>query len=214
MTPLSRTEIIKSRPIGDGLNAFRDEFILICRISGLPYSIQSIHELDHDALQNLCICLILALQALPASRALPPVVGGAHKNLFNDLSRLSSSINSDEFNLNQLLPLLVAAFHRESDEVIWDKIYTAAAETTPPPRPPPYVEQTPYSCSTSMILNSHKHQDNIDALLKEELGSIYTDIPGFKKAFFGEVKDLEKAGTAVFYKFIKGEDPLYRKPTD
>ncbi|KAE8397967.1 hypothetical protein BDV37DRAFT_276489 [Aspergillus pseudonomiae] len=210
MAQLSKREIIESRPIGDGLNAFRDEFVSTCRSSGLPCSVQSVHELDHDALQNLCICLILALQALPASRALPPVVG-AHKNLFNDLSRLSSSVNSDEFNLERLLPLLIAAFERESDEVIWDNIYAAAAETTPPPRPPPYVEQTPYSCSTSMISNSHERRDDIDPVLKEELGSIYTDVPGFEEAFFGGVEDLEKAGTAVFHRSIEGDDPLYRE---
>ncbi|GMG12505.1 unnamed protein product [Aspergillus oryzae] len=163
------------------------------------------------ALQSLCIWLILALQALPASRALPPVVG-AHKNLFNDLSRLCSSINSDEFNLERLLPLSIAAFNREFDEVIWDKLYAAAAETTPPhPRPPPYVEQMPYSCSTSMISNSHERRDDIDPVLKKELGSIYTDVPGFEEAFFGGVKDLEKAGTAVFHRFIEGDDPLYRE---
>ncbi|KAE8155744.1 hypothetical protein BDV40DRAFT_294090 [Aspergillus tamarii] len=157
------TEIIESRPIGDGLNAFRDEFVLTCRSSGLPCSVQSVHELYHDTLKNLCICLILALQALPASRALPPVVG-AHKNLFNYLSRLSSSINSDEFNLERLLPLLIAAFNRESDEVIWDKIYAAAAESTPPPGRHP-----------TMISNSHERRDDIDPVLKEKLGSTYTD---------------------------------------
>ncbi|KAB8213788.1 hypothetical protein BDV33DRAFT_49016 [Aspergillus novoparasiticus] len=73
-----------------------------------------------------------------------------------------------------------------------------------PPRPPPYVEQTPYSCSTSMISNSHERRDDIDPVLKEELSSIYTDVPGFEEALFGGVKDLEKAGTAVFHRFIEG----------
>ncbi|KAE8355970.1 hypothetical protein BDV28DRAFT_11660 [Aspergillus coremiiformis] len=210
MSRPSKREIIESKPIGEGLNAFRDEFTSSCRGSGLPCSIQSVHNLDHEALQSLCICLILALQALPASRVLPPVVG-AHKNLFGDLSRLSSSINSNDFNLDQLIPLLVAVLNQESDEVIWDKIYTAAAESTPPPRPPPYVEQTPYSYSTSIISNSHERRDDIDAVLKEELGSIYTDVPGFDEAYFGCVKDLHKAGTAVFHRCIEGDDSLYNE---
>ncbi|KAE8396977.1 hypothetical protein BDV37DRAFT_277269 [Aspergillus pseudonomiae] len=188
MALLSKREIIESRPIGDGLNAFRDEFVSTCRSSG-----QMTVSNRESALQNLCICLILALKALPASRALPLVVG-AHKNLFNDLSRLSSSINSNEFNLERLLPLLIAAFN-------------TAAETTRPP----CVEQTPYSCSTSMISNSHERRDDIGPVLKEELGSIYTDVLGFEEAFFGGVKDLEKAGTAIFHRSIEGDDPLYRE---
>lgn len=48
MALLSKREIIEFRPIGDGLNAFRDEFVSTCRSSGLPCSVQSVHELDHD----------------------------------------------------------------------------------------------------------------------------------------------------------------------
>ena len=62
-----------------------------------------------------------------------------------------------------------------------------------------------------MISNSHERRDDIDPVLKEELGSIYTDVPGFEEAFFGGVEDLEKAGTAVFHGFIEGDDPLYRE---
>ncbi|KAB8213789.1 hypothetical protein BDV33DRAFT_184036 [Aspergillus novoparasiticus] len=53
MALLSKREIIESRPIGDGLNAFREEFLLTCRSSGLPCSIQSVHELDHDGTYSL-----------------------------------------------------------------------------------------------------------------------------------------------------------------
>lgn len=53
MAQLSKREIIESRPIGDGLNAFRDEFVSTCRSSGLPCSVQSVHELDHDGTYSL-----------------------------------------------------------------------------------------------------------------------------------------------------------------
>ncbi|KAB8213145.1 hypothetical protein BDV33DRAFT_185361, partial [Aspergillus novoparasiticus] len=46
-------EIIESRPIGNGLNAFRDELVSTCRSSGLPCSVQSVHELDYDGTYSL-----------------------------------------------------------------------------------------------------------------------------------------------------------------
>jgi hypothetical protein len=69
------------------------------------------------ALQNLSLDLILALQTLPASRVLRPVKSGS-KNLFGDLSRLSASAYSNEFDVERLIPLLVAILKEEPDAVI------------------------------------------------------------------------------------------------
>ena len=159
------------------------------------------------ARQNLSLDFILALQALPASRLLPPI--SARKNLFSDLSRLSSSINSDEFDFERLIPLLGAILDQESDGLIWDKVYAAAAESTPPPRPLPYSAQTPYSHTTSAISNSHEYRDDMDAVLKKELGSIYTDVPGFDETYFGGVKGLREAGAAVFSRCKEGDNSPY-----
>jgi hypothetical protein len=38
----------------------------------------------------------------------------------------------------------------------------------------------------------------VDNALKEELGTMYIDIPGFYEAFFGGVADLETASRVIF----------------
>jgi hypothetical protein len=149
----------------------------------------------------------LALQALPASRSLPSISGG--RNLFGDLSRLSATINSDDFDNERLIPALGAILNRESDEVIWDKVYAVATESTPPPRPLPLLNQTPYLHTTSSIVNSSEHRKHVDEVLREELGSIYIGVPGFFEAYFGGIDGLEKSSAAVFQKCKQGVTPLF-----
>jgi len=49
----------------------------------------------------------------------------------------------------------------------------------------------------------------VDDILKEELGTIYIDIPGFYAAFFRGMADLETTSKVVFKKYREGSNPLY-----
>jgi len=66
-----------------------------------------------------------------------------------DLSRLSSAVISDNFNFDRAKPLLSTVLNNESDELIWDKVYCAVTESTPPPRPLSSFPQTPWLRNTS-----------------------------------------------------------------
>ncbi|TQB71503.1 hypothetical protein MPDQ_007542 [Monascus purpureus] len=201
MAQPSRADIIETKPIGEGLNAFHDNLTLTFKDSGLPCSIDSLF------LQNLLLDLILALQALPASRVLRSVSGC--RSLFSDLSRLSSAVNSDDFDLERLVPLLGAVLNKESDNAVWDKVYAVAVESTPPPKPLPFLSQTPYLHTTSSFVNSSEHRKYVDAVLKEELSSIYIGVPGFYEAYFGGIEGLEETGAVVFRRCMEGDNPLF-----
>ncbi|OBT44352.1 hypothetical protein VE00_05845 [Pseudogymnoascus sp. WSF 3629] len=127
----TRSEVIKSKPIGDGLNVFRDSFNSLCKELGVSYSVDGLQQIDDEGLQNSALDLISALQIPPASRILPSNIG--NKNFFGDLSRLNSAVNSDDFDINRVTPLLKAVINNESDDIIWDKAYAAVTEFTPPP---------------------------------------------------------------------------------
>ena len=147
---------------------------------------------------------------LPASRLLPSCSDS--KSLYGDLSRLHTAVYGNEFDIERVIPLLNAVLTNEPDEeVIWNKVYAAVTESTPPPRPLPYLVQTPYLPNTSSFVNSSEHRKHVDDVLKEELGSLYVGVPGFYEAFFREVRDLEAVGTAVFRKCKEGDNPLYRE---
>ncbi|KAB5514925.1 hypothetical protein GE09DRAFT_1161614 [Coniochaeta sp. 2T2.1] len=124
--------IIKDNPIGNGLDAFRASFDTVCADKRIPYTPDTPGHLDLEDVQNLALDLLSALQSLRASRLLRP--GGSGKNLFSDLSRLSSAVNSDDFDLDRIKPLLRAALadHRD-DALIWNRVYDAVTESTPPP---------------------------------------------------------------------------------
>lgn len=118
------------------------------------------------ARKSISLDLVVALQALPASRVLPPVVG--RQNLLSDLIILTSRINANESQFENLIPLLHAILSRESDDSIWDKVYAAVAESTSHPQPASYIKHIPYSHSTSASPNFNDHVDDIDAILEEE----------------------------------------------
>ncbi|GKZ54720.1 hypothetical protein AnigIFM49718_010539 [Aspergillus niger] len=208
MTRSSIAEIIEQEPIGARMNAFRAKLALTCEDLGLPYCVKSLYDLENEgSRKSISLDLVVALQALPASRVLPPVAG--RQNLLSDLIILTSRINANEFQFENLIPLLHAILSRESDDGIWDKVYAAVAESTPHPQPASYFKHIPYSHSTNASPNFNDHVDDIDAILEEELGSIFTDAPGFDEAYFGAVEDLKEVAAVVFDKLRKHDGPLY-----
>jgi hypothetical protein len=103
------------------------------------------YSLTPIALKNLLLDLILALQGLPASRSLLSKFG--NRNLFGDLSTLNSAVNSDNFDIERIIPLLDTVLNEEPDDLVWAKVYNAVIEsisrtvitkpTTPPQSGPP-----------------------------------------------------------------------------
>jgi hypothetical protein len=165
--------------------------------------------LTNAELHNLLLDLIHALQGLPASRHLPSCRGG--KNLLDDLSKLMTAVNANSVDGERILPLLQAVVRKESDETIWDKVYAAVSESTPPPRPASFIQQTPWLRSTGSFANSTEHRKYVDDVLKEELGQMHVGVPGFYDAFFGDVAALDTVAQVVFDGCRDGDTPLYQE---
>jgi hypothetical protein len=161
------------------------------------------------------------LQVLPASRSLPSK--GNNVNLFGDLLELNSAVNSGNFDIERILPLLRVVLKNEPDEVIWNNVYaaiaastafTVAKPTTPPLSAPTLTasfQQTPRLHNTGSFANSTEHRKYVDGVLKEELGQLYVGVPDFFDAYFGSVPCLKPVAQAVFDKCKEGDNPLYRE---
>ncbi|KAF2844333.1 hypothetical protein T440DRAFT_460691 [Plenodomus tracheiphilus IPT5] len=208
MSTQSRSRIIESKPIGEGLDGFRNTFNSICEDIGVPNSSQALDQVDYEETQDLLVTLISALQALPAARLLHSRNGS--RNLFHDLLRLNAAVSSNEFDAERIRPLLDVILNNQPDEVVWDRVYNAVIESTPPPRPTSSFQQTPLSINTGSFANSTEHRKHVDDVLKEELGHLYVGIPGFAEAFFGDVPGLRLVAQAVLDKCKEGESPLFR----
>ncbi|KAI1091600.1 hypothetical protein F5B19DRAFT_260948 [Rostrohypoxylon terebratum] len=169
-----------------------------------------VESIESTYLQNISIDLILALQHLRVSRLL--LFTG--KNLFNHLSSLNIAINSEAFDYERVKPLLRAVIAKKPDEEIWAQVYYALTESTPPPRPiASHFKQTPLSRNMGSLVSSSERRIDTDDVLKEDLGPMYVDIPGFYDAFFGRIPDLEMASKAIFKMCCdeSGSDPLFRE---
>ncbi|KAK3312493.1 hypothetical protein B0H66DRAFT_608756 [Apodospora peruviana] len=219
MADQPRSEIIKDNPIGKGLDAFRASFNSICEGASVSCTLDALEQLGQEDLQNLALDLLLALQSLRASRLLRS--SGRGKNLFSDLSRLNSAVNSDNFNLDHIKPLLKSVLADNPDDAqIWDRVYNAVTESTPPLRLiASSFQQTPWLHNTSGFANSSEYRKDVDRVLRDELGAMYVGLPRFHEAFFGRVARLETASEAVFKKCMEGSEPLFSNgwsgwPTD
>ncbi|PVH98640.1 hypothetical protein DM02DRAFT_681826 [Periconia macrospinosa] len=209
MTDESRSKVIKANPIGKGLDTFRDSFEFKCR--GLAITgADALYHLSGEGPKNSLLDLISALQ-------------GHNVNLFGDLLELNSAVNSGNFDIERVIPLVRAVLNNEPDEVIWNNVYAAVAastvftvaEPTTPPLSAPSLaasfQQTPWLYNTGSFANSTEHRKYVDGVLKEELGQLYVGVPGFFDAYFGSVPGLKSVAQAVFDKCKEGNNPLFQE---
>ncbi|KAH7111261.1 hypothetical protein B0J11DRAFT_192449 [Dendryphion nanum] len=202
MVSRSRSEIIRSNPIGNRLDGFRSTYT-----SDWKNKVDS--NIDHKDLRQILLALFPTLQSLDIVQALPSQRGNG--DLLHDLASLYLSIVSDSFDNARVEPLLDAILNKQPDEAIWDAAYDAVTESTPPPRATSSAQRTPWLHSTASIVNSSERRIHVDKVLKEELGPMCVDIPGFSEAFFGEVAGLGPAAQAVFDKCKEGDTPFYEE---
>ncbi|KAL1856459.1 hypothetical protein Daus18300_010726 [Diaporthe australafricana] len=155
---------------------------------------------DHDAAE--------AAHGLRTSRVLSS--RGKGKNLFSDLSKFNATVNSDHFDFDYIRPLLDAVLTDKADNEIWDQVYAAVTESTPPPRPTASsLQETPWLRNTSSFANSSEHCKYMNDVLKEKLGFMYVGLRNFDRTYFGNVADLESASEAFFKQCMKGSNPLF-----
>jgi hypothetical protein len=148
-------------------------------------------------------------QNLPAADLLPATT--RRGTLRSDLLRLELSLDSDDFDLDRIKPLLIAALaDHPDDSLIWDRVYDAVTESTPSPRPiASSLQQTPWLRNTGSFANSSEHRKYVDSILKEELGPMYVGLPDFHKTYFGDVLNLETVSDTFFNDCLKRNDPLF-----
>ncbi|KAI0599143.1 hypothetical protein F4775DRAFT_128571 [Biscogniauxia sp. FL1348] len=208
MTDQDRSEIIRDNPIETRLDSFRASFDSICKDKGIACSPDALGQLDQEDVQNLSWDLLAGLQTLFITRLLPSSTGRG--TLRNNLLALNSAVASDSFDYDRVKPLLAAVIAKKSDEEIWDQVYNAIAESTPPPRLiASSPQETRWLRNTSSFVNSSEHRRYVDDVLTEELGPMYVGLRNFHETYFGAVAGLDTAVDAVFKSCTQGEDPLF-----
>ncbi|KAI9854205.1 MAG: hypothetical protein M1813_001337 [Trichoglossum hirsutum] len=191
MASLSKSEILQSKPIGEGLNAFRDLYNTTrTDLPELSDAVGHMHIGD-EGLKELVLDLILALQGLPAARLLRSPNG--RDTLRTHLLRFTPLVDSGDFDIRSAIPLLNKVLSGAPDADIWGGVYSLVTESTPPPRPLPYLDRTPISFNTGSLANTSEYRKYFDDALKDELdSSLYIDI------------------SSLFDTFFEGENPLYK----
>ncbi|CAH0019548.1 unnamed protein product [Clonostachys rhizophaga] len=175
------SRLIEDHPIGSHLDIFRDSFTSLCKDRTIFHSPDPLAHFTHEDIQNLALDLLSFLRKLPVILLLQSKTG--HGPLRNDLLKLISAVASNEFDVNRVKPLLKSALADELDDaLIWKHLYDAVTESTPPPRPiPSSIQQTPLSQNTGGLVNSSEFRQDVDPILKLELGPLYAGLPNSTK---------------------------------
>ncbi|KAL9122920.1 MAG: hypothetical protein Q9187_000532 [Circinaria calcarea] len=194
-----RSEIISSKPIGEGLKAFRDSL-------NPAWDPDRAHQSGNQDFKNRVVDLLLALQNLPAARLIPSNTRPG--TLFGDLQLLGSSVDTDNFEIQPLIRLFKAVLNNEPDEDIWNKVSAAVTESTPPPRPTVFdklLADTPLR-STSSSQQSHEqtHKEIDRRILQEIDGCFYKNTKGFYERYF-EGKEWSE----IAEKIMEDVDPQF-----
>ncbi|RYP24006.1 hypothetical protein DL767_008680 [Monosporascus sp. MG133] len=186
--------IIKQHPIGKGIDTFRASFDQVCKNRKISCTPRAMDQFAHEA-----------------SRLLRSKT--SRKPIFNNLSSLNSAIISNAFDLNRIKPLLYAALAENlNDTYIWNQVYSTVSESTPPPRPiASSLQQTPWLHNTNSFANFSEYRQDVDKILRSELGPLYIGLPRFREVFFGRVTGLETASEAVFKKYSEKSNPLFKE---
>ncbi|OAA65095.1 serine/threonine-protein kinase Sgk2 [Akanthomyces lecanii RCEF 1005] len=206
----SEQQLIRENQIGDGLDSFRSSFKSICDRGSIPPSAESIELLDSEDIRIVSLPFLSTLQGLSVAGLLPSKSG--NKTIRNDIQKLISAVVSDDFDFDRIKPLLKAALADTPDDaLVWELASSAGAGSTPPPRSiASSIQETPWSQNTSGIINSSELRQSVDSALKSELEHLYTGLPIFHEAFFGDLPDLDAVAEHVFRKCLEGNNPLFK----
>ncbi|KAL7917980.1 hypothetical protein ACQKWADRAFT_316935 [Trichoderma austrokoningii] len=125
----------------------------------------------------------------------------------DDIARFYIAI-TDDLDLD-CKPLLIAILEHKPDVDIWNKVYEAVTERTPPPKTASSVVDTPTRFSTSVV-NSSEYRKHMDPLLQAELGPFWVDLDIYN-TFFGSVAGLKELAEALFKECSEGDEPLFHQ---
>ncbi|KAF7877418.1 hypothetical protein EAF04_001095 [Stromatinia cepivora] len=188
--------IIQENPIREQLDEQLDDFR------------QSLDTINNEDLHKLSSNLLSVLVSHKASDLLPSRI--TNGNLRHDLAGALYRVGIKSFDCNRIKPLLNAVLSNKPDQEIWEQVYEALTESTPPPRSIASVyQQTPSTHITSSVVNSSEYWEDVDSLLNQELDRIYVDVPQIHEKFFWGVEKLETTSQAFFEKCKIGTDPSF-----
>ncbi|PGG99670.1 hypothetical protein AJ79_08444 [Helicocarpus griseus UAMH5409] len=163
-----------------------------------------------EACQKPVTGLLHALLATEAANALQSRISG--RDVASEIWRLFQRARNGDFSYTDYRPLVKLVVKKSHDFDIWNAVIGLIATTsqaTPPPRSIASLEQTPWVRNTNSFANSSEHRKHVVAILKEELGDLHADIPGFLEAYFWGVSGLDSTAHAVLDKCKEGDRPLY-----
>ncbi|KAI9777233.1 MAG: hypothetical protein M1816_004820 [Peltula sp. TS41687] len=155
--------------------------------------------------RDLALELILALQSVPLSRALPFRIGRG--TLLTDLFNIGSQIDLGEFDIRSIIPLFEKMNSHASDLEICNALFTLVARpATPPQFSASFIasfQQTPWSFIRPAARD-------VDSMLKAKMeDNLIIDHPEFFDTFSGGVAQLPEIATAIFEMCKDAEPPPY-----
>ncbi|TPX23944.1 hypothetical protein DIZ76_013287 [Coccidioides immitis] len=223
MAKLSPDEnaIIRKHPLAkslDDLHGLLQEAERTYELCFISYhdAVDSFDQLFQDATSKLLYVLLGEEAALNIRSRI------SDGNVASDLANLFTSLQRGNFSYNHYRRLVRLVIQKppstESQNVetwnfdVWNAVLdliNTASRGTPPPGPISSIQQTPWMRNTSSFVNSTEYRRHVDAVLREELGELHVNIPGFFNAYFGDIPQLSAVSQAVLEGCKRADSQLY-----
>ncbi|OAX84081.1 hypothetical protein ACJ72_01560 [Emergomyces africanus] len=208
----SDCDIVAKHPLKTSLDYLRDiledaERSYRPHLNSYDGAVDTPSSVCQEAISDLLGALMTQKSAFNLSSRL------GNRNLASDISNLFGHVQQDDFSYEVYRPLSQLVIQKAPDIDIWTAVINliiTVLRLTPPPSAP-FVRQTPITYNMSSLVNSSEYRKDVDNVLKEDIGPMFIDIPGFYEAFFGEVTDLEHIADTVLKKCTQGDTPQYHE---
>jgi len=129
-----------------------------------------------------------------------------------DLFKLGSQIDSGEFQVQSILPLLETVQSGASDQEIYRALFTLVARPFTPHTTssfPPSFQQTPWSFNTGSFADTSDLRKNVDPILKSEVeDNLIVDHPDFFDTFLGRFRG-SMIWQQEYYKLAEMRNPPF-----
>ncbi|EGE81887.1 hypothetical protein BDDG_04830 [Blastomyces dermatitidis ATCC 18188] len=214
MTSLTQSDcnVIAKHPLRNSLDHLRlilEDAEHFCRphLNSYDSAVDTPSSACQEAISDLLGALMTQKSAFNLSSRL------GNRNLASDISNLFGYVQQNDFSYEVYRALSQLVIRKALDIDIWTAVINliiTVLRSTPPPSTP-FIQQTPITYNMSSLVNSSEYRKDVDNVLKEDIGPMSIDIPGFYEAFFGEVTDLEHIADTVFKKCMQGDTPQYHE---
>ncbi|OAP55794.1 hypothetical protein AYL99_09946 [Fonsecaea erecta] len=205
--------IVKETSLDKSFHGLRISFKLLCDKKGLSCTSDVLGQLSQDDLRTLAVPFLSSVHAHPVPGLLPSTqttTTTGRSCLRRDLLYLIYAASLNDFNFQNVIPLLITALNRKSDNsLFWDQVYHAVTQLDQacwPDLNVALIEDLSWLRNRTISSTCPKPRQDTDGILKQVIGAFQNGPLHLSGTFFQALGALVSVFRSVFTRWPDGSD--------